>query len=120
MASVMRAKPQRQREKNNKQNDRPPSSVTYGLLPVIEALRADSRRIDKVLLAEGAKERRISKIMDLCRARSIPFSRVPRDAFAKHIGTDVHHQGVLAFTSASDYVETDMILENGTDVPLIL
>jgi 23S rRNA (guanosine2251-2'-O)-methyltransferase len=87
---------------------------------VLEALRADSRRIDKVILADGSKEKRLSEVVDLCRSRSIPFNWVPRETFAKHLDSGINHQGVMAFTAASDYVDTDEILENASDTPLLL
>jgi len=94
--------------------------LVYGLLPVLEALRAEHRRIDKVLIAEGAKEHRISEIIELCGSRSIPYSRVPRDAFIKHVAVDANHQGVLALAATVDYVDTDEILDNTGETPLVL
>jgi 23S rRNA (guanosine2251-2'-O)-methyltransferase len=96
------------------------SSLVYGLLPVLEALKADNRRIDKVLLAQGSQEKRLSEIIDLCRSRSILFNWAPREAFAKYVEPDVNHQGVLAFTAAADYVDTDDILANAGETPLML
>ena len=97
-----------------------PSSLVYGLLPVIEALRADNRRIDKVLIADGAKEHRISEIIDLCRSRSIAWNHVPRETFAKHLDAGVNHQGVLAFSASADYVDADEIFEKAGETPLIV
>lgn len=97
----------------------PASSLIYGVLPVLEALRADSRRVDKVLIADGSHERRLQEIIDLCRSRSIAWSRVPRENLAKHIESGVNHQGVLAFTAAAGYVDVDDILD-ASSVPLIL
>lgn len=96
------------------------SRAIYGLMPVLEALRAETRRIDKVLLADGAKEKRFSEVIDLCRSRSISFNWVPRETFAKHLDSGINHQGVLAFIAASDYVEIDDLLENVKGVPLLL
>lgn len=96
------------------------SQAIYGLLPVLEALRADNRRIDKVLLADGAKEKRLSEVVDLCRSRSISFTWVPRENFAKYLDSGINHQGVMAFTAASDYVDADDILESAGERPLIL
>jgi len=108
-------RPERERSPAPAQN----SNLIFGLLPVLEALRADNRRIDKVLLADGAKEKRLSEVVDLCRSRAISFAWVPRETFAKHLESGINHQGVLAFTSAADYVETDDILENVSE-PLLL
>ena len=96
------------------------SQLIYGVLPVLEALRADNRRIDKVLIADGAKEHRLSEIMDLCRSHSIAWSHVPRDTFARHLEPKANHQGVLAFSASADYVTTDDILKQAGDVPLLV
>jgi 23S rRNA (guanosine2251-2'-O)-methyltransferase len=95
-------------------------SLIYGLLPVLEALKAENRRIDKVMIADGAKEKRLSEIIDLCRSRSIAFNWVPRETLAKYLDSGTNHQGVLAFTAAADYVDTDAIFENAGVTPLIL
>lgn len=96
------------------------SSLIYGVLPVLEALRADARRVDKVLIADGAREARLSEIIELCKSRRIAWNRVPSEQFAKHLATGVNHQGVIAFTAAADYVTTDEILGTAADPVLIL
>jgi 23S rRNA (guanosine2251-2'-O)-methyltransferase len=96
------------------------ANLIYGVLPVLEALRADHRRIDKVLIAETAKEHRVSDIIRECRSRSIPFQRASRDAFIKLAGIEVNHQGVIAFTASAEYVGTDEILEQAGEIPLIV
>lgn len=95
------------------------SQLIYGVSPVLEALRADTRRVDKVLIADGSREARLSEIIEHCRTRSIAWNRVPSEQFAKHLASGVNHQGVIAFTAARDYVSTDEILDNATDPPLI-
>ena len=112
-------------ERNQRDRPAPPplktnASLIYGLLPVLEALKAENRRIDKVVIADGAREHRVSEIIDLCRERSIPWSRVPRETFAKHLESGVNHQGVIAFVASADYVSTDDILQNAAEVPLIV
>ena len=94
-------------------------SMIFGVLPVLEALRADNRRVDRVLIADGSHENRLSEIIDLCRSRAIAWSRVPRDNFAKHLDSGVNHQGVMAFTAAADYVDAETILDVSGD-PLIV
>lgn len=96
------------------------SSLIYGVLPVIEALRADARRIDKVLIADGAREARLSEVIEICKSRKIAWNRVPREQFAKHLESGVNHQGVIAFVSSADYVSTDEILDASADTPLIV
>lgn len=95
-------------------------SVIYGVLPVLELLRAENRRVDKVWIADGSRENRLSEIIELCRSHSIAWNRVPRETFAKYLESGINHQGVMAFASAADYVSTDDILENATDPALLL
>lgn len=92
----------------------------YGVLPVVEALRAETRRVDKVLIADGSREARLAEIIELCKARRIAWNRVPSEQFAKHLVSGVNHQGVLAFIAAADYVSTDEILGTVADPALIL
>ncbi len=114
--------PERAPKRNDPAVKKSVSSTTlvYGALPVLEALRADNRRIDKVLIADGSREHRLSEIIDLCRERSIAWNRVPRDNFAKHLDSGVNHQGVVAFIASADYVSTDEIIDNPADTPLML
>ena len=115
----------RERPREHERKGPPPplktsTSLVYGALPVLEALRAENRRIDKVLIADGAREHRLSEIIDLCRDRSIAWNKVPRETFAKHLESGVNHQGVVAFVASADYVSTDHIFETAADVPLIV
>ena len=96
------------------------SQLIYGVLPVLEALRANTRRVDKVLIADGAREARLGEIIELCKTRRIAWNRVPSEQFAKHLASGVNHQGVIALTAAADYVSTDDILDNAADPALIV
>jgi len=111
----------RRRDAERPETERSPSSqVIYGALPVLEALRAENRRIDKVWIADGSREARLSEIIELCRSRSIAFNRVPRETFAKYLDSGVNHQGVMAFAASAEYVDVDEILEPKDTEPLIL
>jgi 23S rRNA (guanosine2251-2'-O)-methyltransferase len=94
--------------------------VIYGVLPVLEALRAESRKVDRVLVADGSHERRLAEIIDLCRERSIAWSRVPRETFSRYTEGAANHQGVIAFTASAAYVDTDAIIDNTKSTPLLL
>jgi len=72
------------------------------------------------MVADGAKENRLTQIIELCRSSSIPFTRVPREALSKYVDAGANHQGVIAFVASSNYVSTDDILGEGKDDPLIL
>jgi 23S rRNA (guanosine2251-2'-O)-methyltransferase len=95
------------------------SSLIYGLVPVLEALKSRSRRVEKVALAEGAREHRISEIVDLCRQQSIPFSRVSRERLERDLEPGANHQGVIAYSAAASYVEVEDIID-ASENPLVV
>ncbi len=96
------------------------TSVIYGVSPVIEALKAKQRVVERVIFAEGSREGRLSEIISLCREGSIAYDRAPREQFAKLVGAASNHQGVLAITAAASYVSTDEILDDLSETPLLL
>jgi 23S rRNA (guanosine2251-2'-O)-methyltransferase len=87
------------------------SAILFGVLPVLEALRAENRRVEKIFIADGAKEKRLFEIMDLARERGIQFQKIPRENFSRYVETDANHQGVLAFVAAANYVDAAELLE---------
>lgn len=97
------------------------SSLVYGLLPVLEMLRSGSRRVDRLLIAEGAREHRLSEIIDLARDAGIRIDKGPRENLSRQAGPEANHQGVIAFVSAADYVEADEIVDQaGEDALLVI
>lgn len=115
--------PQRRKDAERKTFDRKPedfkpktqdSRLIYGLSPVLESLRANSRRIEKILIAEGAREHRIAEILDLAKQNHIPFQKVSRENLAKFVEQSANHQGVVAFTASADYTDADELLEKIT------
>jgi 23S rRNA (guanosine2251-2'-O)-methyltransferase len=111
----------------SKTEDRRPKTeqsknIIFGLLPVLELLRANSRRVEKILIAEGAREHRISEIIALARENRIPFQKTSRENLAKLVEAGANHQGVIAFASSADYFDSDELLEEiyAKENPLIL
>lgn len=100
--------------------DPPPSSVIFGVLPVLEALRSNSRRINKIAIAEGAGEHRLSEITRLAREHGVIVNRTPRENFAKYVDPSLNTQGVIAFTAPVDYADADDLIENASDDALML
>ena len=85
-------------------------SLIYGFLPILESLRAGSRRIEKILIADGGREHRISEIMDLARQNHVQFQKVSRESLSKLVEPGANHQGVIAFTASADYADADELL----------
>jgi len=97
-------------------------NIIFGTLPVLEVLRANSRRIEKILIADGAREHRIAEIIDAARVNHVPFQRVARENLAKLVEPGANHQGVVALTASADYRDADELLEEiaGRENPLVL
>ncbi|CAN5657348.1 23S rRNA (guanosine(2251)-2'-O)-methyltransferase RlmB [soil metagenome] len=87
----------------------------YGLLPVLEALRAENRRIEKIVIAEGANEKRLSEILQLARKNGVQFQKVPRANLSNIVEEGANHQGVIAFVASADYFDTDKLLSEITN-----
>jgi 23S rRNA (guanosine2251-2'-O)-methyltransferase len=91
----------------------------YGVLPVLEALRAENRRIDRIVIAEGTRDGRLREIIDVARRRGIPVRREPRASLDRLSGR-VQHQGVVAIASAASYVDEEDIFNNITSNTLLV
>jgi 23S rRNA (guanosine2251-2'-O)-methyltransferase len=82
-------------------------SLIFGVLPVLEALRAGTRRIEKILVAEGAHERRLNEIFGLAREKGVPFQKVPRANLSRFVEEGANLQGVIAFVAAAAYTDAE-------------
>lgn len=80
----------------------------YGLLPVLEALRA-GRRIERIVVAEGVRHERFREIFDAAREAGISVRREPRAALDRLSGR-ANHQGVIAVAAASSYADPSDLL----------
>ncbi len=85
--------------------------VIYGVSPVLEALRAGSRRVEKILIADGAHEKRLHEIFELAKRNGIRFEKIPRRNFSKFVDEEVNHQGVVALVAAADYANFDELFD---------
>jgi 23S rRNA (guanosine2251-2'-O)-methyltransferase len=81
----------------------------YGMLPVLEALRAGGRRVERITVAEGAHEARLHELFALARARGVPVRRAPRTELQR-LAPGANHQGVVANVAAVDYADADELL----------
>lgn len=85
----------------------------YGVLPVLEALRAGTKRIDRIVVADGARDSRLRRLIDAARSAGVPVRREPRVTLDR-LTQNGNHQGVLAITSAADYADADDLLTSIT------
>ncbi len=81
----------------------------YGVLPVLEALRAGGRRIERIVIADGAKHERLREITEAARQAGVPVRREPRAALDR-LSNRANHQGVIAIASGANYADEEQIL----------
>jgi 23S rRNA (guanosine2251-2'-O)-methyltransferase len=100
------------------------SDKIYGLIPVLEALRAGQRTIENITIAEGAKHERLRELLQLAKQARVPVHRVPRINLDKSL-TQINHQGVVAKTAAARYQDAEELLDLvaarvGSDAPPLI
>ena len=102
------------------------SSKIYGVAPVLEVLKAGTRSVEQITIAEGAHSPRLKELIDLARANGVAVNRVPKNVLSKFVEPGANHQGVVATLAAAKYVDDFELLENlskkiGTpDPPLVV
>ena len=84
-----------------------------GTNPVIEAIKND-REIDKIMIANGAKEGSIKKIIAMAKEKNIVIQYVDRNKLDE-ISTSHSHQGVIANVSEYKYYELDELIQSVKD-----
>jgi 23S rRNA (guanosine2251-2'-O)-methyltransferase len=108
----VKAKAQRSDFKEqNQQTAAQTSQLIFGVLPVLEALRAGNRPIEKILVAEGTHEKRLSELFDLAREKRVPFQKIPRSNLSRFVEPGANHQGLIAFVAAADYADAEELFE---------
>ncbi len=86
------------------------ANTIYGLIPVLEALRAGTKQIEQITLAEGARHERLRELIERAREARVPVHRVPRSALDRSL-PGVTHQGVVAKTASAKYRDAGELLE---------
>ncbi len=106
---------------NNKKHHTTPSPTNkefvFGTQSVTESLKS-SQEIDKVMIQY---ELGMSEIVKLAEARDIPVQRVPLEKLNRI--TRKNHQGVIALSSAINYVQLHNVVSNAFEkgeVPFLL
>jgi 23S rRNA (guanosine2251-2'-O)-methyltransferase len=77
----------------------------------LEALRARAGRIEKILVAEGGHEKRLSELLESAKENRIPFQKIPRANLSRFVEPGANHQGVIAFVAAADYADAEQLFE---------
>lgn len=86
------------------------SDLLIGRNPVTEALQSD-RSINKMLIAKGAKEGSIKKIIRMAEERKLVIQYVDRNKLDQ-LAEGANHQGVVAYVAPYAYQELRTILND--------
>jgi 23S rRNA (guanosine2251-2'-O)-methyltransferase len=84
--------------------------LVYGLIPVVEALRAGRRQVEQITIAESARPERLRELLELARQARVPVHRVPRINLDRTAGEQAH-QGVVARLAPVLYRDADDLIE---------
>lgn len=128
-SSVVRGEDRPAESRNNRDSNHASESgganQIYGLIPVLEALKAGNHRLEQITIAEGARHERLRELLDLAKHARVPVHRAPRFALDRSL-PGVTHQGVIARTAAATYSDADDLLDDlgarvgTTEPPLVL
>lgn len=80
----------------------------YGTNPVLEAL-SSGREIDKILILDGARHSRISRITAMAKEKGIAYRFVSKQSLDR-LCEGENHQGVVAYAAAHAYADVEDIL----------
>ena len=96
--------------------------LIFGLNPVLEALRAGQRKISRIYIAAGRRDKRLSEVLTLARLNHIEFRVLPAEVFNKRFhGKGL--QGVVAEIAFRQYVSLEEVVnipQKEGELPLFL
>ena len=85
--------------------------LLVGIHPVLEALRARTHAVTRVLLSSERHDARAGEIARLAREAGLPVQHLPPEALARLVPRGVPHQGVAAEIAPRAYADADTLLE---------
>ncbi|MGC9043877.1 MAG: 23S rRNA (guanosine(2251)-2'-O)-methyltransferase RlmB [Myxococcota bacterium] len=94
-------------------------SIVYGINPVLELIRAERRKIEKVFILSGFRSPALKRISNLLKQRDIEIKYVPRE-FLGNISRSSEHQGVVALVEPFEFVGYKYFIQNQSDFERIL
>ncbi len=90
------------------------AEILYGVHPVLEALEAGRRTIDRILVARDEVSG-LGRILRQARESGVPVTHLPREVLARKVGRREVHQGVVAIVSAVPYADPEAVCRAAAD-----
>ena len=91
----------------------------HAVSAALHSARASGRRLDRVVVAQGARNTRLRPLIDECRRIGIPVRFEPRSVLQRLAGTKAH-QSVVGIAAAAGYRTLDGILSHGEESSTIV
>ena len=88
-----------------RREDEDQPEVLFGLHPVVEALEAGSRTIDRVLVSRESGGHNLGRLLRAARVAGVPVTHLPREVLARKVGRKAVHQGVAALVAPVAYAD---------------
>jgi 23S rRNA (guanosine2251-2'-O)-methyltransferase len=85
-------------------------NIICGINPVLEALSSGTRHFDRLLVAKGLRNRRVSEAMRLASQHGVPLRFETRETLDRMAG-DTPHQGLVGVVSAKPVMSLEALLE---------
>ncbi len=95
------------------------SDLIFGIHPVLEALKAGSRTVTRIVISEGRRDRRVEEVITAARAARVTVQRQP-DRVLDRLAGGGTHQGVVAVVARAHYGTPAEILEQAGSPALIV
>jgi len=90
-----------------------------GINPVVEALSAESRHFDRLLIAKGVRNRRIEEAISRASHKGIPLRFESRETLDRLSGS-IPHQGIIAVVSAKPVMALETLLDQAHKPGLVV
>jgi 23S rRNA (guanosine2251-2'-O)-methyltransferase len=94
-------------------------NIICGINPVMEALSSGTRHFDRLLVAKGLRNRRVSEAMRLASQRGVPLRFETRETLDRMAG-EVPHQGLVGVVSAKPVMSLEALLEQARAPELLV
>jgi 23S rRNA (guanosine2251-2'-O)-methyltransferase len=92
-----------------KREDDERPEVLFGLHPVVEALEAGKRTIDRVLVSRESGGHNLGRLLRAARAAGVPVTHLPKEVLQRKTGSRAVHQGVAALVAPVAYADPEEI-----------
>jgi 23S rRNA (guanosine2251-2'-O)-methyltransferase len=87
------------------------------LNPLLEIVKACPNRVNKILIQKDKRQRKISEIIHLAKAKDIPVLFVPKQKLDR---LDRNQQGVVALLAPKEFSSLDSVLSSAKNTFLVL